>query len=77
MMDDGRSDMVTAKCDFTCVDECLHTIRVTCGQVVKISISNVADWQVVIYLRRADPNLRALAEALLACCEEDAHEREA
>ena len=75
MMDNGRSDIVTAKCDFTCVDECLHTIRVTCGQeVVKISISNVADWQVVIYLRRADPNLRALGEALLACCEEDAHE---
>lgn len=66
--------MVTTKDDFICVDECLHTIRVTCGQVAKISISNVADWQVVIYLRRADPNLRALAEALLACCEEDAHE---
>ncbi len=70
MMDDGRSDMVTAKCDFTCVDKCLHIIRVTCREVVKISISNVADWQVVIYLHRADPNLRALAEALLACCEE-------
>lgn len=75
MIDNGRSDIVMAKCDFTCVDEFLHTIRVTCGQkIAKISISDVADWQGVAYFRREDPNLRALAEALLACCEEDAHE---
>jgi len=74
-MDDGRPNMVTTKDDFVCVDECLHTIRVTCGQkVARILISDVAHWQAIIYLRRADPDLRALAEALLACCKEDAHE---
>ena len=63
------------KGDYLCIDQCLHAIRVTCGQkIAKISISDVADWQAVAYFRREDPDLRALAEALLACCEEDAHE---
>ena len=66
--------MVTTKGDFVFVDEELHRIQIGCGpDVVKMTI-NWVDWQAMICFRRADPDLRAFAEALLACCEEDAHE---
>ena len=68
--------MVTIKGDFVCVDEEMSKIQISCGcDAVKITLFNGLDWQAVAYFRREDPDLRALAEALLACCEEDAHER--
>ena len=67
--------MVTTKGDFVFVDEELSKVQISCGcDAVKITLFNALDWQAVAYFRRADPDLRALAEALLACCEEDAHE---
>ena len=67
--------MVTTKGDFVFVDEELSKVQINCGRdAVKITLFNALDWQAVAYFRRADPDLRALAEALLACCEEDAHE---
>ena len=67
--------MVTTKGDFVFVDEEMSKIQISCGcDAVKITLFNALDWQAVAYFRRADPDLRALAEALLACCEEDAHE---
>ena len=67
--------MVTTKGDYVFVDEELSKVQISCGcDAVKITLFNALDWQAVAYFRRADPDLRALAEALLACCEEDAHE---
>ena len=67
--------MVTTKGDYVFVDEELSKVQINCGRdAVKITLFNALDWQAVAYFRRADPDLRALAEALLACCEEDAHE---
>ena len=67
--------MVTTKGDFVFVDEELSKVQISCGRdTVKITLFNALDWQAVAYFRRADPDLRALAEALLACYEEDAHE---
>ena len=61
--------MVTTKGDLVFVDEELHRIQINCGpDVVKMTIIWV-DWQATMCFRRADPDLRALAEALLACCE--------
>lgn len=70
--------MVTTKGDYVFVDEELSKVQISFGRdAVKITLFNALDWQAVAYFRRADPDLRALAEALLACCEEDAHECEA
>ena len=70
--------MITTKGDYIFVDEELSKIQISCGRdAVKITLFNALDWQAVAYFRRADPDLRALAEALLACCEEDGHERKA
>ena len=67
--------MVTTKGDFVFVDEEMSKIQISCGcDAVKITLFNALDWQAVAYFRREDPDLRALAEALMACCEEDAHE---
>lgn len=67
--------MVTTKGDYVFVDEELSKVQISSGRdAVKITLFNALDWQAVAYFRRADPDLRALAEALLACCEEDAHE---
>ena len=67
--------MVTTKGDYVFVDEELSKVQISCGRdAVKITLFNALDWQAITYFRRADPDLRALAEALLACCEEDAHE---
>ena len=67
--------MVTTKGDYVFVDEELSKVQINCGRdAVKITLFNALDWQAVAYFRRADPDLRALAEALLACCEEDSHE---
>ena len=64
--------MVTTKGDYVFVDEELSKVQINCGRdAVKITLFNALDWQAVAYFRRADPDLRALAEALLACCEED------
>lgn len=66
--------MVTTKGDYVFVDEELSKVQISCGRdAVKITLFNALDWQAVAYFRRADPDLRAFAEALLACCEEDAH----
>ena len=68
--------MVTTKGDFVFVDEELSKVQINCGRdAVKITLFNALDWQAVAYFRRADPDLRALAEALLACCEEVEHEQ--
>lgn len=62
--------MVTTKGDYVFVDEELSKVQINCGRdAVKITLFNALDWQAVAYFRRADPDLRALAEALLACCE--------
>ena len=67
--------MVTTKGDYVFVDEELSKVQISCGRdAVKITLFNTPDWQAVAYFRRADPDLRALAEALLACCEVDTHE---
>ena len=67
--------MITTKGDYIFIDEELSKVQINCGRdTVKITLFNALDWQAVAYFRRADPDLRALAEALLACCEEDAHE---
>ena len=61
---------VTTKGDFVFVDEEMSKIQISCGcDAVKITLFNALDWQAVAYFRREDPDLRALAEALLACCE--------
>ena len=62
--------MVTTKGDYVFVDEELSKVQINCGRdAVKITLFNALDWQALAYFRRADPDLRALAEALLACCE--------
>lgn len=67
--------MVTTKGDYVFIDEEMSKVQISCScDAVKITLFNALDWQAVAYFRRADPDLRALAEALLACCEEDAHE---
>ena len=69
--------MVMTKGDYVFVDERqdeeMSKVQISCScDAVKITLCNALDWQAVAYFRRADPDLRALAEALLACCEEDA-----
>lgn len=66
--------MVTTKGNYVFVDEELHRIQIGCGpDVVKMAI-NWVDWQATMCFRRADPDLRTLAETLLACCEENGNE---
>ena len=69
--------MVMTKDDYVFVDEKMSKVQISCGcDAVKITLFNAYDydWQAVAYFRRADPDLRALAEALLACCEEDGND---
>lgn len=62
--------MVTTKGDFVFADEEMSKIQISCScDAVKITLFNALDWQAVAYFRREDPDLRALAEALLACSE--------
>ena len=66
--------MVTTKGDYVLVDERIDEemskVQISCScDAVKITLCNGLDWQAVAYFRREDPDLRALAEALLACCE--------
>ena len=69
----GGRVMVTTKGDYVFVDEEMSKVQISCScDAVKITLCNALDWQAVAYFRREDPDLRALAEALLACCEEDA-----
>lgn len=66
--------MVTTKGDFVFVDEELTRVTVfTDPDRVTLTLKQLG-WQAAMEFRRADPDLRALAEALLACYEEDAHE---
>ena len=66
----GGRVMVMTKGDYVFVDEEMSKVQISCGRdAVKITLFNALDWQAVAYFRRADPDLRALAEALLACCE--------
>lgn len=66
--------MVTTKGDLVFVDEELTKVIVsTDPDRVTLTLKQLG-WQAMMEFRRADPDLRALAEALLACCEEDAHE---
>lgn len=62
--------MVTTKSDYICFDEELNKVQIDCGiDAVKITLFNALDWQAVAYFRRNDPDLRAMAEALLSYCE--------
>ena len=61
--------MLTTKGDFVCMDEDLHRIQIDCGpDTVRITV-NWVDWQATMMFRRADPDLRELAETLLSYCE--------
>lgn len=65
--------MVTTKGDLVFVDEELTKVIVSKDpDRVTLTLKQLG-WQASMEFRRADPDLRALAEALLACCEEDAH----
>ena len=62
--------MVITKSNYVFVDEEMSKVQISCScDAVKITLFNALDWQAVAYFRRADPDLRALAETLLACCE--------
>ena len=66
----GGRVMVITKGDYVFVDEEMSKVQISCScDAVKITLFNALDWQAVAYFRREDPDLRALAEALLACCE--------
>lgn len=69
--------MVTTKGDLVFVDEELTKVIVSTDPDRVTLTLKMLGWQAVMEFRRADPDLRALAEALLACCEEDGHECEA
>lgn len=66
--------MVTTKGDLVFVDEELTKVIVSTDPERVTLMLKMLGWQAMMEFRRADPDLRALAEALLACCEEDAHE---
>lgn len=66
--------MITTKGDLVFVDEELTKVFVSTDPDRVILTLKMLGWQAAMEFRRADPDLRALAEALLACCEEDAHE---
>ena len=75
----GSSMCQTYKGDYVFVDERqdeeMSKIQISCGcDAVKITFFNALDWQAVAYFRREDPDLRALAKALLACCVEDGND---
>ena len=63
--------MVTTKGDHLWIDEELTSVRVECQpETVCLTIRTPLDWQATVTMRRADPDLRELAEYLLSCCEE-------
>lgn len=66
--------MITTKGDLVFVDEELTKVIVSTDPDRVVLTLKMLGWQSAMEFRRADPDLRALAEALLACCEEDAHE---
>ena len=72
----GGRVMVMTKGDYVFVDEKIDEemskVQISCScDAVKITLFNALDWQAVAYFRREDPDLRALAKVLLACCEAD------
>ena len=66
--------MITTKGDLVFVDEELTKVFVSTDPDRVTLTLKMLGWQAAMEFRRADPDLRALAEALLACYEEDAHE---
>lgn len=65
--------MVTTKGDLVFVDEELTKVVMSTDPDRVVLMLKMLGWQAMMEFRRADPDLRALAEAMLACCEEDAH----
>lgn len=65
--------MVTTKGDLVFVDEELTKVIMSTDPDRVVLTLKMLGWQAAMEFRRADPDLRALAEALLACCEEDDH----
>ena len=66
--------MVTTKGEFIFIDEELTRVRVSMDpDTVKVTLETPIGWQSVMTFRRSDPDLRALVDALLGCCEEDGH----
>lgn len=66
--------MITTKGDLVFVDEELTKVIVSTDPDRVTLTLKMLGWQAMMEFRRADPDLRALAEALMACYEEDAHE---
>lgn len=67
--------MVTTKGDLVFVDEELTKVIVSTDPDRVTVTLKMLGWQATMCFRRADPDLRALAEALMACCEEVEHEQ--
>ena len=57
------------------VDEEMTEVIVSTDPDRVVLTLKMLGWQAAMEFRRADPDLRALAKALLACCEEVEHEQ--